>query len=53
MPPYFHLLVSTSRIVNHGWVAKVPVNLNVKKASDESSAYHVLTKKKRKKKVMY
>lgn len=48
--PCFQLSVWTSRIVNHGWVAKVPANPDVKKAWDESSAYHVLTKKKRKQK---
>lgn len=56
--PAVHLLVWTSCIVNQGWVAKVPVNLHMKKKQKnkpwaKGSEYHVLTKKKERKKDMY
>lgn len=44
----FHLLVSTSCIINHGWVAKVPANPDVKTL--EMKAPHPCINKKGKKK---
>lgn len=49
--PCFHLICwSEHHAVNRGWIAKVPVNSDMEKAWDESSAYCVLTKKKERKK---